>query len=64
MATVIRNELVDLQDADIKLISGFPSVEFANVTSPLSARTNVDEILSGTQRPARRPRRRRTCDNN
>jgi hypothetical protein len=40
MATVIRNELVDLQDADIKLISGFPSVEFANVTSPLSARTN------------------------
>lgn len=39
MATVIRNELVDLQDADIKLISGFPSVEFANVTSPLSART-------------------------
>jgi hypothetical protein len=39
MATVIRNELVDLQDADMKLISGFPSVEFASVTSPLSART-------------------------
>jgi hypothetical protein len=39
MATVIRNELVDLQDADIRLISGFPSVEFGSVTSPLSART-------------------------
>lgn len=40
MATVVRNELVDLQDADIKLISGFPSVEFGSVTSPLSARTS------------------------
>jgi hypothetical protein len=39
MATVIRNELTDLQETEIKLISGFPSVEFANVTSPLSART-------------------------
>jgi hypothetical protein len=39
MAAVIRNEMADLDDAEIKLISGFPSVEFANVTSPLSART-------------------------
>ncbi len=39
MAAVIRNELTDLDDAEIKLISGFPSVEFASVTSPLSART-------------------------
>jgi hypothetical protein len=40
MAAVIRNEMADLDDAEIKLISGFPSVEFANVTSPLSAHTN------------------------
>jgi hypothetical protein len=40
MAAVIRNEMADLEDAEIKLISGFPSVEFANVTSPLSAHTN------------------------
>ena len=39
MAAVIRNEMADLDDAEIKLISGFPSVEFANVTSPLSAHT-------------------------
>jgi hypothetical protein len=39
MATVIRNEWADIEDTEMKLISGFPSVEFANVTSPLSART-------------------------
>jgi hypothetical protein len=37
---VIKNELADLDGAEIKLISGFPSVQFANVTSPLSARTS------------------------
>ncbi len=40
MAAVIRNEMADLDNAEIKLISGYPSVEFANVTSPLSAHTN------------------------
>ncbi|MBI2192584.1 MAG: hypothetical protein HYU36_11430 [Planctomycetes bacterium] len=35
---VIRNELEDVADAEISLISGFPSVEFAHVLSPLSAR--------------------------
>lgn len=37
---VIRNELGDLHDVEIQLISGFPSVEFARVTSPLSPSTN------------------------
>lgn len=46
MATVIRNELVDLDDAEVKLISGFPSVEMANVTSPLSARTTWTKFFS------------------
>ena len=36
---VIKNELTDLDGAEIKLISGFPSVQFAHVTSPLSTRT-------------------------
>jgi hypothetical protein len=36
MASVIRNEMANLDEAEFKLISGFPSVEFANVTSPLS----------------------------
>ncbi len=39
MAAIVRNEFADLADAEIKLISGFPSVEFANVSSPLTART-------------------------
>lgn len=38
--TVIKNELADIEDAEIKLISGFPSVQFAHVTSPLSSRTS------------------------
>jgi hypothetical protein len=51
MAAVIRNEMADLDGAEIKLISGFPSVEFANVTSPLSAHTTwtkfFQELSSG-----------------
>ncbi len=37
---VIKNELTDFDGAEVKLISGFPSVQFAHVTSPLSSRTN------------------------
>lgn len=36
---VIKNELEAIEGASIHLISGFPSVQFANVTSPLSLRT-------------------------
>lgn len=36
---VIKNELSDFQNADVKLISGFPSIQFAHVTSPLSPQT-------------------------
>ena len=36
---VIKNELQDTEDADMYLISGFPSVQFAHVTSPLSLNT-------------------------
>ena len=37
---VIKNELEDLDDVEIQLISGFPSVEFSHVLSPLSPRTD------------------------
>ncbi len=37
---VIKNELTDFDGAEVKLISGFPSVQFAHVTSPLSSRTS------------------------
>lgn len=36
---VIKNELEDAKDTDMYLISGFPSVQFAHVTSPLSLNT-------------------------
>jgi len=39
MATVLRNEMDELEDAEVSLISGFPSVEFAQVSSPLEANT-------------------------
>src|SRR5262249_24110137 len=45
MAAVVRNEMADLDDAEIKLVSGFPSVEFASVTSPLSVHTNWQKFF-------------------
>jgi hypothetical protein len=39
-SAVVKNELHDLEDVEVALISGFPSVQFAHVTSPLSARTS------------------------
>ncbi len=37
---VVRNELADLDGAEVRLISGYPSVEYAYVRSPLSPRSN------------------------
>jgi len=36
---VVKNELTDLHETEIQLISGFPNVRFGHVTSPLSATT-------------------------
>jgi hypothetical protein len=36
---VIRNELADLDGVEVRLISGYPSVQYAHVRSPLSPRT-------------------------
>ncbi|OWK40866.1 DUF4139 domain-containing protein [Fimbriiglobus ruber] len=38
---VVKNELTDLAGADVRLISGFPSVQFSHVRSPLSPRTSL-----------------------
>ncbi len=38
---VIRNELVNLDGAEVRLISGYPSVQFAHVRSLLSPRTSL-----------------------
>ena len=42
---IIKNELEPIQDADIRLISGFPSIRFANVTSPLSLTTTWGQFF-------------------
>jgi hypothetical protein len=33
---VVKNELLDLKDVEVYLISGYPSISFSHVTSPLS----------------------------
>ena len=38
--SVIKNELADIDNAELFLITGFPSLEFSSVDSPLSVRTN------------------------
>lgn len=39
-SAVVRNELTDLTNAEVRLISGYPSVQFAHVRSPLAPRTS------------------------
>jgi hypothetical protein len=34
-STVLRNELMDLKDTTVELISGYPNIQFAHVNSPL-----------------------------
>jgi hypothetical protein len=36
LAAVVKNELSDLEGVELRLISGFPSVQFSHVRSPLS----------------------------
>lgn len=36
---VVKNEMTDVKDAEIQLISGFPSVQFSHVVSPMSMET-------------------------
>lgn len=43
---VIRNELGALSGAEVRLISGYPSVEYAHVRSLLSARTSWAQFFS------------------
>ena len=41
----MKNELADLDGTEIMLISGFPSVQFAHVTSPLASRTSLAQFF-------------------
>jgi hypothetical protein len=49
---VVRNELADLAGADVSLISGYPSVQFAHVTSPMApGQTWVEFFRQMSQQP-------------
>jgi len=45
MAAQVRNELMDLAETEVKLISGFPNVRFANVDSPLDPTVSLAEFF-------------------
>jgi len=47
---VIKNELGVIDNAEIRLISGFPGVHFSNVTSPLSHRTSWSNFFTQLNR--------------
>ncbi len=46
---VVRNELEDLDDAELSLISGYPSVEHDHVTSPLSTTSTWQSFFQQLQ---------------
>ena len=49
-SAVIKNELDDIEDAEIALISGFPSVQFSHVTSPFSLNTTWAQFFQQINR--------------
>lgn len=55
---VIRNEIMDLNDTKLSVISGFPNIEFAHAISPLAASQSWNQFFqqlgSGLATPSRR----------
>jgi hypothetical protein len=52
---VVKNELADMQDAEISLISGYPSIQFSHVVSPMSLEQNWDEFFNQINREPSQP---------
>ncbi len=50
---VLKNELEPFRNADIRLISGLPSVHFANVISPMSTETTWAQFFKQLSQPNR-----------
>jgi hypothetical protein len=51
LAAVVRNELLDLHDTELRLISGFPAMPFAHVDSPLWANGNLTNFFAQLNTP-------------
>ncbi len=47
---VVKNELADMKDAEMTLISGYPSVQFSHVVSPLALSQNWTEFFNQINR--------------
>ncbi|MBN2492958.1 MAG: hypothetical protein JXR96_00100 [Deltaproteobacteria bacterium] len=50
---IIRNELEPLEETAVRLISGFPNVEFGHVSSPLSPETSLQAFFAALSRAPR-----------
>ena len=48
---VVKNELADIANAEFELISGFPSIQCSNVTSPLSLSTTWASFFQQLNQP-------------
>jgi hypothetical protein len=46
MSAALRNEFAKLEDAEIKLMTGSPAIEFAHVASPLAPNQNLEKFLA------------------
>lgn len=49
MATTITNELESFTNAEIKLISGYPNIRYANTVSPLAFGVTLNSFFTGMQ---------------
>jgi hypothetical protein len=47
---VVKNEMGAIEDAEISLVSGFPNIQFENVTSPLSLKTTWAQFFQQLNR--------------
>ena len=45
-SAVIKNELADFENAEVHLISGYPSIQFSHLVSPLSPQTTWSEFFT------------------
>lgn len=53
---VILNEIEDLEDTRVDLVTGFPYVEFSGIISPLAKKTDLQGFLNALYRGAGGPR--------
>ena len=51
MSAIIRNEMAPFKDAEVRLVSGFPNIEFANRASLIVPGATIASFFGGLSRP-------------